>query len=142
MKFIAIYLIKTLKIKTEKWNKLYLQEDNRMIIDDFLDRKHVNKIVFFLNASQNLIVSKEFPYQIKSKMVYFIKKSNESLVKTSITFQSQVVYGDIPELPLDLIYSILDGVEFAILHKFLLFILYKNLERDFFKFKYLVLSNN
>lgn len=117
MKFIAIYLIKSLNIKTEKWNKLYLQDENKMIIDEFLDDRNLTRIVFFLNASQNLVVNKEFPTQIKNKVAYFIKKS-KTPVKASLTFPSQVVYGDLGESPFDQIYSILDGVEFLFLKTF------------------------
>ena len=109
VKFMAIYLIKTLNIKTEKWNKLYMQDENKALIDNFLNAKNATKIIFFLNPSQNLAVYKEFPKQIKSKVAYFVKKSNEP-VKTSATFQSQILYGDLSEMLFDQIYSLLDGV--------------------------------
>ncbi len=111
VKFIAIYLIKTLNIKTEKWNKLYLQDENKMIIEEFLDGRNLARIVFFHNASQNLVVHKDFPTQIKNKVAYFIKIS-KTPVKASLTFPSQVVYGDLGESPFEQIYSILDGVEY------------------------------
>ena len=59
VKFMAIYLIKTLNIKTEKWNKLYMQDENKALIDNFLNAKNATKIIFFLNGSLSEIISQK-----------------------------------------------------------------------------------
>jgi dynein heavy chain len=109
VEFMAVYILKTLKQKSDKWLKMYAIEDNKVLIQDFLDKNEQNLLVFILNTSGSLIVQYNYPNQLKAKAIYFSKKSKEAVPK-DIPMKEAVVYGDLSYSPLDQLSAILDEV--------------------------------
>jgi dynein heavy chain len=109
IEFMAMYLLKTLKLKNDKWMKMYAIEENKIIIQDFLDKAELNILVFSLNATQTLLVSYNYPNQIKSKACYFAKKSKDVVAKEA-SIKDVLIYGDLSYSPLDQLSAILDEV--------------------------------
>ena len=109
IEFMAVYLLKTLKLKNDKWMKMFATEDNKVIINDFLEKTDLTLIVFFLNTSGVLTVQYQYPTQIKSKVAYFAKKNKESIQK-EMNIKDVLIYGDLSPAPLDQLSAILDEV--------------------------------
>ena len=64
VEFMAVYILKTLKLKSDKWMKMYAIEDNKVLIQEFLDKNEQNLLVYILNPSGSLIVQYNYPNQI------------------------------------------------------------------------------
>jgi len=69
VEFIADYVLKTLRIKGDKWTKMYVNEDNKNMCLEFFDKPDAPILVLALNASGALGVSTEWPAQFKQKAV-------------------------------------------------------------------------
>ena len=109
VEFIAMFLLKSFKSKSDKWIKMYAFDDNKQLITDFLDRYEPIMILFYLNTVGLLTILTSFPTQIKGKMVYFIKRIKGAVGKDGI-FLNEVLYGDLSQSPIDQISAIMDGV--------------------------------
>lgn len=109
VEFMAVYLLKTLKIKPDKWSKMYAIEENKIMIQDFLDKTDQSLIVFSLNAAQALAISYAYPNQLKAKACYFCKKSRESISK-DVAIKDALIYGDLSYSPLDQLSALIDEV--------------------------------
>jgi dynein heavy chain, axonemal len=109
VEFMAVYLLKTLKLKADKWTKMYGLEENKITIQDFLDKPENSLLVFSLNAAQSLVVGNLYPTQLKSKACFFSKKSKEPILK-DVNIKDALVYGDLSYSPLDQLSAILDEV--------------------------------
>ena len=109
VEFIAVYLLKTLKLKNDKWTKMYSVEDNKITIQEFLDKNEQSLLVFTLNSSSALMVGYSYPTQIKTKACYFAKKNKESVGK-DLNIKDALIYGDLSYSPLEQLAAILDEV--------------------------------
>lgn len=113
VEFMAVYLIKSLKIKGDKFTKLYAIEENKVMVHEFLDKSDQNLLVFALNAAGGLTISYNYPNQIKSKTVYFSKKSKDPVSK-DVNIKDALVYGDLSYSPVEQLSAILDEVTFTL----------------------------
>ena len=109
IEFVAVYLLKTLKLKNDKWMKMFAVEDNKTIIHDFFEKTELNLLIFIMNPSGALTVQYNYPTQIKGKVVYFAKKNKESISK-DLNIKDALIYGDLSYSPLDQLSAILDEV--------------------------------
>ncbi|CAF2910762.1 unnamed protein product [Rotaria sp. Silwood2] len=81
--FIADYLIKSLRLRADKWAKMIqIEEQNRTILD-FCEKPQPTLLVFHVNPAGNLIVGTSFPSSLKSKACFFDKKSPEPIQRES-----------------------------------------------------------
>ena len=72
VEFIADYVIKTLRIKADKWTKMYVIEDNKQLCLDFFDKAESHLLVIAINPATGLAVTTEWPSQFKQKAVSLI----------------------------------------------------------------------
>jgi dynein heavy chain, axonemal len=112
VKFMASYLIKTLKLKEEKWNRMYAIEENKIAIQDFLDKNEENIIVFLINSTQTLVYQFTYPNNVKSKACYFAKKAGKDALSKDINIKDALLYGDLSYAPIDQLSAILDEVSY------------------------------
>jgi hypothetical protein len=111
LEFIAMFIFKTFKIKADKWVKMYIAEENRVIIEDFMTKPVPNMIVFRVHETNGaLLIYSLFPQQIKAKCVYFVKKTLEPIGKNGDMI-NDILYGDLSYSPVEQLYSIIDGVK-------------------------------
>ena len=108
VEFMANYLLKTFKIKSEKWNKMYVIEENKTMILEFVEKAEQNLLVFNMSPAGALTVSYEYPNSFKSKAIYFAKKNKENITKDAM--KDAVIYGDLSVAPVDQLSAILDEV--------------------------------
>ena len=108
VEFMANYILKTLKIKSDKWNKMYVIDENKTMILEFVEKAEQNLLVFNMTPAGALTVSYEYPNQFKTKAIYFAKKNKENITKDSM--KDAVLYGDLSIAPVDQLSAILDEV--------------------------------
>ena len=102
------FTIKTLKQKTDKWAKMTSQEENMVMLTEFMEKADNRLLVIQLLPSGQLSPMDTFPASTKNKAVYFIKKSAEQLKKDNL--KEILLLGDLSSLPLDQLSSIVDAV--------------------------------
>jgi dynein heavy chain len=109
VEFMAGYILKTLKIKGDKWTKMYGIEENKITILEYLEKNENSLLVFLLSSSGALAVSYNYPSVIKTKACYFAKKQKESISK-DMNLKEALIYGDLSYSPLEQLSALLDEV--------------------------------
>ncbi|KAF5902959.1 dynein heavy chain 9, axonemal, partial [Clarias magur] len=97
--FIEDYVLKTLRLKKERWQKCVCVEEQKQIIQDFLDKPDHTALVVYLNAAGQLVPTDGFVLTSKNKAVYFIKQSRTALCHD--TMKADLMYGDMSYSPLE-----------------------------------------
>ncbi|XP_063077561.1 dynein axonemal heavy chain 9-like [Engraulis encrasicolus] len=92
--FIEDCVLKTLKLKGDRWQKCISVEEQKQVIQDFLDKSEITTLVVSLNAAGLLVPSSKFPATAKNKAVYFVKRKSKGAL-TVDTMKSELFYGDL-----------------------------------------------
>ena len=71
VEFVADYVLKTLRIKPDKWTKMYALDENKQMCTDFFDKGDAQCLILSINAGGGLSVSNDWPTQFKQKAVRF-----------------------------------------------------------------------
>lgn len=107
--FIADYVLRTLKLKQDKWQKCVSSEDNRQVLQEFLDRAEQRTLVVSVTAAGQLQPAAAFTASSsKNKAVYFVKHSRTALRPDSM--KDSLVYGDLSYAPLDQFSALVEEV--------------------------------
>ena len=109
VEFIADYVLKTMKLKSDKWMKLYNVDENKALFLEFFDKPERPHILITANQSGVLSVSYDWPTQLKSKACYFIKKGRENVGKDAV-LRNVLLYGDLSYSPMDQLSAFVDEV--------------------------------
>ncbi|XP_029978186.1 dynein axonemal heavy chain 9 [Sphaeramia orbicularis] len=98
--FIRDYILKSLKVKQDKWDRLVSTEDTKQLLQDFLDKAEPGSLVgVSLSPSGQLEASAAFTAASKNKSVYLVKVNKTALRPESM--KENLVYGDLSSSPLD-----------------------------------------
>jgi len=114
--FLQDYTLKTLKLKLDKWSKFISAEENRILIQEFLDKAENINLVISANSAGALSVAPEFPTSLKNKAVYFVKKDKATVTKDGI--KTLLSYGDLSYAPLDQLSALVDDIVVPLLSNF------------------------
>ncbi|KAL8567548.1 hypothetical protein ACOMHN_054362 [Nucella lapillus] len=106
--FMADYVLKTLKLKPDKFMKMYNIEENKQIFMDFFEKPDIFALLLIASSSGSLNVQIDWPKSPKNKTCYFVKKSRDSIAKDNI--RNQLLYGDMSQTPLDQLSAFVDEV--------------------------------
>lgn len=106
--FIADYVLRTLKLKQDKWQKCVSSEDNRQVLQEFLDKAERRTLVVAVTAAGLLQTSASFAGGSKSKAVYFMKRSKAALSPESM--KESLLCGDLSYAPLDQFSALVEEV--------------------------------
>lgn len=106
--FIADYVLRTLKVKQDKWQKCLSSEDNRQVLQGFLEGAQERTLVVTMSASGLLQPTATFTAGSKNKAVYFLKHGNTALSPESM--RENLIYGDLSYAPLDQFSAIVEEV--------------------------------
>uniref|UniRef100_A0A4W6G4C0 Dynein axonemal heavy chain 17 n=1 Tax=Lates calcarifer TaxID=8187 RepID=A0A4W6G4C0_LATCA len=82
--FIADYVLRTLKLKQDKWQKCVSSEENRQVLHEFLDKPEPRTLVVSVTAAGLLQAAAAFTAGSKNKAVYFVKQSKAALSADSM----------------------------------------------------------
>ncbi|XP_034563350.1 dynein heavy chain 9, axonemal [Notolabrus celidotus] len=105
--FLSDYVLRTLKLKQEKWQKCVSSEENLQVLQGFLERPDQRTLVVSVTAAGLLQPSAAFT-GLKHKAVYFIKRKQTALSPDSM--KEHLVYGDISYAPLDQFSALVEEV--------------------------------
>lgn len=108
VEFMADYVIKTLKIKPDKFQKMYSVEDTRQMFMDFFEKQDVPAIII-AQPGGSLITTFEWPTKPKAKACYFVKTAREGINKDT-NLRTSLMYGDLSYAPLDQLSAFVDEV--------------------------------
>ncbi|XP_073817376.1 dynein beta chain, ciliary-like [Musca autumnalis] len=92
--FLWNYIMKTMRLKQEKWNKMISTNEYKEIINGFLNEPYQERIIFTLNAASLLVPSYNFPEKPLSKMVYFVRNEIPSTLTVGNMNESLMI-GDL-----------------------------------------------
>uniref|UniRef100_A0A4W6G7A8 Dynein axonemal heavy chain 17 n=1 Tax=Lates calcarifer TaxID=8187 RepID=A0A4W6G7A8_LATCA len=106
--FIADYVLRTLKLKQDKWQKCVSSEENRQVLHEFLDKPEPRTLVVSVTAAGLLQAAAAFTAGSKNKAVYFVKQSKAALSADSM--RENLVYGDLSYAPLDQFSALVEEV--------------------------------
>lgn len=96
--YIQGYTLKTMKLKADKWVKFVTTEENKLTVNNFFEKPDVTVLVIYLNSAAQLTANLGFPPSVKSKAVYFVKRTNEFTTNDNI---KNVLVGDISASPVE-----------------------------------------
>ncbi|XP_043925655.1 dynein axonemal heavy chain 17-like [Protopterus annectens] len=106
--FFQNYTLKSLRLKPEKWTKCVASEETKQNLLEFFDKKDTKSLVIFLNASGQLVCSLGFPASLKSKGVYFVKKTADVVTKDNM--KQLLMTGDLSYSPVEQLIAVVDEV--------------------------------
>ena len=91
-------------------SKFFSTTASTFYIISFLDQAAPALLVFSATTSGTLLVSEEFPQQIKQKHCFFLKAHGEQHVNKDQPISTQVVFGDLGHSPIEQLSSFVDDV--------------------------------
>ena len=114
--FVADYVLKTLKLKSDKFGKMYALDECKQMIHDFFDKADLQILIIQFTAAGALQPSIAFPNVVKNKSCYFIKKRREPMPKDTI-LRDALMYGDLSTSPVDQLSAVVDEVSSGHCHE-------------------------
>ncbi|XP_063312141.1 dynein axonemal heavy chain 9 [Pelobates fuscus] len=111
--FLEDYVLKTLKLKPDRWQKCVSTEENKTILQDFLEKADQLLLVVALNPAGQLVPTLDFPKTNKNKSVFFLKRSSAFLSADSM--KTGLIYGDLSYAPLDHFSALVEEVVVPVL---------------------------
>ncbi|XP_037134453.1 dynein heavy chain 9, axonemal [Syngnathus acus] len=108
LNFIEDYVLRTLKVKQDRWQKCLSCQENVQILQDFLDKPQHRTLVVCVTATGLLQPVTNFTFQSKNKSVYFLKRSQTTL--TAKRMVDNLVCGDLSHSPLDHFSALIEKV--------------------------------
>ena len=107
--FVADYVLKTMKLKSDKFVKMYGLDENKQMFLDFYDKQDVLQLLVIQSAGGGLTASNDWPAALKTKACYFAKKNKEGIRKDE-PMRNQILYGDLSYCPIDQLSAFVDEV--------------------------------
>lgn len=109
--FVADFINRSLRLKPDKWAKMYSSETNVNMINDFLNIPDCQTLIILINiGSSALTPTLEWPPHLKgSRAFYFIKKNKEALPRI-YKLMPYLTYGDVISSPIDQLFSFVEEV--------------------------------
>jgi dynein heavy chain, axonemal len=77
------------------------------MIQEFFDKRENRKLVFLVDAKDQLVPETEFPRALKKKAVYFFKPEEMQVTKENV---KNLIRGDLSSTPIELLSALVDGV--------------------------------
>ncbi|KAF8566483.1 hypothetical protein P879_10718 [Paragonimus westermani] len=110
--FIANYVLKSNKLKGDKWMKLWNTDDAKQLIVDFFDKPEITELYILASAAGTLQAQYECPSGLKLKACFFMKKEKTS-IKKDVVVNKLLVYGDLSHSPLEHFSAFVDEENFV-----------------------------
>ncbi|CAL8088370.1 unnamed protein product [Calicophoron daubneyi] len=107
--FIADYVLKSNKLKGDKWMKLWNTEDMKQIVIKFFEVPENQLLFILLTPAGVLQAQTECPSGMKAKACFFMKKEKIALKKDAVVSKF-LIYGDLSQNPLEHFSAFIDEV--------------------------------
>ncbi|KAF5274393.1 hypothetical protein FQA39_LY07273 [Lamprigera yunnana] len=108
VEFIMNYITTTMKMRLDKWYKMWGNEDYSKVIINFLNKPEIPRLILMFNLSGLLVPVTEFPNSVKSKWSYFIRKSKVEITKHNI--RSVLLIGDMSPKPVEQLAALVEDM--------------------------------
>ncbi|XP_053720928.1 dynein heavy chain 9, axonemal [Synchiropus splendidus] len=95
--YLGEFVQRALKVKQDKWQKCLVNEEQRMVLMEFLDKPEPMTLVVSLTQAGLLEPATEL--STAGKGVYFMKKTRAALAPD--TYKNQLIFGDLSDSPLE-----------------------------------------
>ncbi|XP_023292211.2 dynein beta chain, ciliary [Lucilia cuprina] len=115
LEFLWNYIMKTMRLKQEKWTKMLATSEYKEIVNEFLNESYQEQLIFTLNSAALLVPSFNFPEKPISKMVFFVRHE----VPTTLTVENMpnaLMIGDLLPNVLENLSVLCDDVIFPLLN--------------------------
>lgn len=90
------------------------QEDNLVMINEYMERGDRRVLVIHLSSNGQLVPMATFPTSSKTKAVYFIKRTPDSIKKENL--KTLLMFGDVSHIPLDQLSYLVESVSLKTVH--------------------------
>ena len=107
--FIADFSLKTMKLKGDKFQKMYSLKENKQAFMDFFDKPDVLQLVVCQAPGGGLATTNDWPTTLKTTACYFVHKGREAVAKDA-RMRNQILYGDLSYSPIDQLSAFVDEV--------------------------------
>lgn len=97
-KFIETFVLRTLKLRNDRWQKCVAVEEQRQLIQEFLDKPENTRLIVYLSGAGQLVPTDEFVESLKNNAVFFFKKRQTAVSKDTI--KKDLLYGNVSALVL------------------------------------------
>lgn len=110
--FIANYVLPTLKVKRDKWQKLVSGEDELRLLQDFLDGAAQRSLLVSLTAAGQLQPTGDFAAEdFRNRAVYFVKRRTAAL--NPVSMRESLLCGELSCEPLGQFSALVEEVSRA-----------------------------
>lgn len=109
VEFICDYVLKTFKLKGDKWMKMYNIEDNKAMLLTFLEKPEIPQVIISLSNAGLISISTDWPGSLKSKACYFVRKGKDPILKDG-SIRNAILYGDLSYSPVEQLSAFVDEV--------------------------------
>ncbi|XP_078394996.1 dynein axonemal heavy chain 11-like [Cetorhinus maximus] len=106
VQYIADWIVFSLRLRADKWVKFITSAENQKLLSDFLERDYM--LVWFVSTTGLLAASWELPSNLKSKVVYIIKKIRGPILKEN--YRRALLFGHLSTTPLNQITTLVEEV--------------------------------
>ncbi|XP_077869744.1 dynein beta chain, ciliary-like [Saccoglossus kowalevskii] len=106
--FISDYVLKSFKVKPDKWSKCIGVDENRLLMTEFFEKVDNTQLIFQSSAAGLIVPQLDWPTNLKQKAIYFVRKNKDAIQKDNI--KNVLVYGDISYSPLEQLSALVDEV--------------------------------
>ena len=107
--YISEYVLKTFKLKPDKWTKLVGNEEYKQVVIEFFEKTDNSQLVIVLSNTGQLIPEYAFPAACKNKTVYFLKREKKDPI-TKDGYKGSLLSGDLSSAPLDQLSALVEEV--------------------------------
>ena len=94
VEFMADYVLKTMKLKPDKFSKCYNVDENKNMFIEFFEKHDRVTFIISANAAGVMSLSFNWPNSLKTKCVYFVKRNKEPIQKDT-NIRSALLYTEI-----------------------------------------------
>ncbi|KAL7641742.1 UNVERIFIED_CONTAM: hypothetical protein RMT77_007616 [Armadillidium vulgare] len=102
---------KSLRLKADRWQKAVQHGDTRDNILKFFDGE-TEQLIIGQNPANQLVASREVSAGLRTKAVFFLKTTDEQLVRDdeNSNVRENVIFGDLSPQPLDHLSNLIEEV--------------------------------
>lgn len=109
VEFMADYVLKALRLKGDKFTKMYNVEENKMLFMDYFEKADNPVMIIQAAGGGSLTVTYDWPTNLRNKACYFVRKGKDLITKDA-DLRNVLYYGDLSYAPLEQLSAFVDEV--------------------------------
>nr|XP_018673081.1 dynein beta chain, ciliary [Ciona intestinalis] len=113
LEFIQDYVMSALKVKMDKWKKAMSTDENRKLIQQFLDEPSILLLIFSAPVGGAVAITREFKEAMKHKSIYLMRRRAVPITRDN--FRNVLVAGDMSSTTFSHLTSFVHEIAFSLL---------------------------